>query len=146
MSATAAKHWSWHGASNCGRALTVRLLFPQLYPRLVEIVQMLGSSNLVMMPSLAEFAGERADDVALYCQGVGISAEQRVRLFRLAWDVSCSSFAGRQTLYERFFSGDPWRLGIARYQGYALKDSLKQRVWDFIARAGQAPCASAKRD
>ena len=125
---------------------TVRLLFPQLYPRLVEIVQMLGSSNLVMMPSLAEFAGERADDVALYCQGVGVSAEQRVRLFRLAWDVSCSSFAGRQTLYERFFSGDPWRLGIARYQGYPIKDSLKQRVWDFIARAGQAPAASAKRD
>ena len=126
---------------------TVRLLFPQLYPRLVEIVQMLGSSNLVMMPSLAEFAGERADDVALYCQGVGVSAEQRVRLFRLAWDVSCSSFAGRQTLYERFFSGDPWRLGMARYQGYTLKESLKQRVWDFIARAGNAPGADdTKRD
>jgi aromatic ring hydroxylase len=126
---------------------TVRLLFPQLYPRLVEIVQMLGSSNLVMMPSLAEFAGERADDVALYCQGVGVSAEQRVRLFRLAWDVSCSSFAGRQTLYERFFSGDPWRLGMARYQGYTLKESLKQRVWDFIARAGDAPGADdTKRD
>ncbi|HLK86003.1 MAG TPA: 4-hydroxyphenylacetate 3-hydroxylase N-terminal domain-containing protein [Candidatus Binataceae bacterium] len=117
---------------------TVRLLFPQLYPRLVEIVQMLGSSNLVMMPSLAEFAGERADDVALYCQGVGVSAEQRVRLFRLAWDVSCSSFAGRQTLYERFFSGDPWRLGIARCQSYRHAASLKQRVWDFIARAGEA--------
>jgi aromatic ring hydroxylase len=118
---------------------SVRLLFPQLYPRLVEIVQILGSSNLVMMPSLAEFAGECAEDVALYCQGVGMSAEQRVRLFRLAWDVSCSSFAGRQTLYERFFSGDPWRLGMARYQNYPLKDSLKQRVWDFIARAGHAP-------
>ena len=33
--------------------------------------------------------------------------QRRVRLFRLAWDVTCSSFAGRQTLYERFFSGDP---------------------------------------
>jgi 4-hydroxyphenylacetate 3-monooxygenase len=116
---------------------TVRLLFPQLYPRLVEIVQILGSSNLVMMPSLAEFAGERADDVSLYCQGVGISAEERVRLFRLAWDVSCSSFAGRQTLYERFFSGDPWRLGVARLQNYSMKDALKQRVQDFIARAAQ---------
>ena len=31
MSATAAKHWSWHAASNCGRALTVRLLFPLSY-------------------------------------------------------------------------------------------------------------------
>jgi 4-hydroxyphenylacetate 3-monooxygenase len=124
---------------------TVRLMFPQLYPRLVEIVQILGSSNLVMMPSLAEFAGERAEDVALYCQGVGVSAEQRVRLFRLAWDVSCSSFAGRQTLYERFFSGDPWRLGMARYQSYPLKDSLKQRVWDFIARAGQDSSRTTRR-
>jgi aromatic ring hydroxylase len=117
---------------------TVRLLFPQLYPRLVEIVQILGSSNLVMMPSLAEFAGERADDAALYCQGVGVSAEERVRLFRLAWDVSCSSFAGRQTLYERFFSGDPWRLGISRLQSYSRKDALKRRIRDFIARAAEA--------
>jgi 4-hydroxyphenylacetate 3-monooxygenase len=113
---------------------TVRLLFPQLYPRLVEIVQILGSSNLVMMPALAELGGERAEDVALYCQGVGVTPEQRIRLFRLAWDVACSSFGGRQALYERFFSGDPWRLAIARYQAYPLKDSLKQRVWDFIER------------
>ena len=34
---------------------------------------------------------------------------------------------------------------MARYQSYPLKDSLKQRVWDFIARAGQAPGTSAKR-
>ncbi len=116
---------------------TVRLMFPQLYPRLVEIVQILGSSNLVLMPSLAELDSERAGDVALYCQGVGVGAEQRIRLFRLAWDVACSSFAGRQALYERFFSGDPWRLGIARCQSYALKEPLKQRVWDFIARAAR---------
>ncbi len=116
---------------------TVRLLFPHLYPRLVEIVQILGSSNLVMMPALAELSGERAEDVALYCQGVGVTPEQRIRLFRLAWDVSCSSFGGRQALYERFFSGDPWRLAMARYQAYPLKDSLKQRVWDFIARVAR---------
>lgn len=116
---------------------TVRLMFPRLYPRLVEIVQLLGSSNMVLTPGLAELAGERARDVELYCQGVGVTPEQRIRLFRLAWDVACSSFAGRQTLYERFFSGDPWRLGMARYQGYPHKEPLKQRVWDFIARVGK---------
>ena len=31
MSATAANFWSWHAASNCVRALTVRLLFPLTY-------------------------------------------------------------------------------------------------------------------
>jgi 4-hydroxyphenylacetate 3-monooxygenase len=122
---------------------TVRLLFPQLYPRLVEIVQILGSSNLVLMPSLTELDGERASDVALYCQGVGVGAEERIRLFRLAWDAACSSFGGRQALYERFFSGDPWRLAIARCQNYALKDSLKRRVWDFIARAARDDAGQA---
>ena len=31
MSATAATSWSWHAASNCGWALTMRLLFPLSY-------------------------------------------------------------------------------------------------------------------
>jgi hypothetical protein len=36
---------------------------------------------------------------------------------------------------------------MARYQGYTLKESLKQRVWDFIARAGNASGADdTKRD
>ncbi len=113
---------------------TVRTLFPQLYPRLVEIIQLLGSSGLVMTPNHSELSGERAADVQLYYQAAALPAEKRIPLFRLAWDVSCSSFAGRQALYERFFSGDPWRLAMARYQSYPLKEELKQRVWDFLGR------------
>jgi 4-hydroxyphenylacetate 3-monooxygenase oxygenase component len=113
---------------------TVRTLFPQFYPRLVEIVQLLGSSGLVMTPGDHELAGERAADVRLYYQAATLPAEKRIPLFRLAWDVTCSSFAGRQTLYERFFSGDPWRLAMARYQSYPHKEELKRRVWDFLDR------------
>ncbi|MGH7987313.1 MAG: 4-hydroxyphenylacetate 3-hydroxylase family protein [Candidatus Binataceae bacterium] len=116
---------------------TVRTMFPQLYPRLVEIIQILGSSGLVMMPSIKELSGPRAAETELYCQGVSVPPDKRIQLFRLAWDASCSSFAGRQTLYERFFSGDPWRLGIARCQAYPHKDELKRRVWDFVARAAE---------
>jgi 4-hydroxyphenylacetate 3-monooxygenase len=43
---------------------------------------------------------------------------ERVRLFRLAWDLCGSSFAGRQVLYERFFAGDPFALGAARFAAY----------------------------
>lgn len=117
--------------------LTVRTMFPELYPRLVEIIQILGASGLVMVPGHAELAGERADDVELYYQGANISAEKRIQLFRIAWDVSCSSFAGRQTLYERYFSGDPWRLGMIRFQGYPRQEELKQRVWEFAERTAQ---------
>ncbi|MGH8014290.1 MAG: 4-hydroxyphenylacetate 3-monooxygenase, oxygenase component [Candidatus Binataceae bacterium] len=116
---------------------TVRTMFPQLYPRLVEIIQILGSSGLVMMPSIKELSGARSVEAELYCQGVSVPADKRIELFRLAWDASCSSFAGRQTLYERFFSGDPWRLGIARCQSYPRKDELKRRVWEFVARAAE---------
>ncbi len=35
---------------------TVRTLFPQLYPRLVEIIQLLGSSGLVMTPNHSELS------------------------------------------------------------------------------------------
>ena len=57
--------------------------------------------------------------------------------FRLAWDLSCSSFAWRQVLYERFFSGDPWRLALTRYQNYPRKGELKERVWDFLNRTAE---------
>ena len=40
------------------------------------------------------------------------SAEERVRLFRLAWDTCCSAFATRQVLYERWFGGDSFRNAI----------------------------------
>jgi len=116
---------------------SVRTLFPQLYPRLVEIMQLLGSSGLVMTPNYRELSGERAADVQLYYQAAALPAEKRIPLFRLAWDVACSSFAGRQALYERFFSGDPWRLAISRYQSYPLKEELKQRVWDFLERTAE---------
>lgn len=117
---------------------TVRTLFPQLYPRLVEIIQLLGSSGLVMSPNYSELTGERAADVQLYYQAATQPAEKRIPLFRLAWEVACSSFAGRQTLYERFFSGDPWRLAMTRYQSYPRKEELKQRVWDFLGRAAES--------
>jgi 4-hydroxyphenylacetate 3-monooxygenase len=117
--------------------LTVRTLFPQLYPKLVETIQILGASGLVMVPSHDELSGERADDVNRYYQGANIAADKRIQLFRIAWDVSCSSFAGRQTLYERYFSGDPWRLAMLRYQNYPRQQELKQRVWDFAQRTAE---------
>ncbi len=117
--------------------LTVRTLFPQLYPRLVEVIQILGASGLVMVPSCEELNGARAEDVARYYQGANVQADKRIQLFRIAWDVSCSSFAGRQTLYERYFSGDPWRIAMMRYQSYPRQQELKDRVWEFARRTAE---------
>ena len=50
-----------------------------------------------------------------------------MRLYRLAWDVACSGFGGRQELYERYFFGDPIRMMSALYFGYD-KAPLKERI------------------
>ena len=113
----------------------IRGMFPAFNARMVEIIQLLGAGSLVLAPGVGELAGGAADAVAAYCAGATLPAERRLALLRMAWDASCSGFAGRQVLYERFFSGDPWRSAITRAETYARADALKERVWDFLDRS-----------
>jgi 4-hydroxyphenylacetate 3-monooxygenase len=87
-----------------------RNLFPRLYPRMIEIIQQLGASGLVAMPTEQDLKGPLAEDIRRYYQAARADAFERIPLFRLAWDVAISAFAGRQVLYERFFFGDPVRM------------------------------------
>ena len=48
-----------------------------------------------------------------------------------AWDTCLSSFAGRQSLYEYFFFGDPVRMAGALVAGYD-REPYKQRVREFL--------------
>ena len=109
-----------------------RGLYPTtIYPRLAEIVQLLGSGNLMALPSEGDFYAPIGPEVERYLTTDTAEARERVRLFRLAWDVACSAFGGRQVLYERFFGGDPTRNALLLYQGYN-RDGAKQRVVDFL--------------
>jgi 4-hydroxyphenylacetate 3-monooxygenase len=95
---------------------TARSYFPEVYPRLVEILQILGSSGLANIPSEASVSSpELVDDIEKYFQGATLGGKERIRLFRLAWDIACSSFGGRQVLYERYFAGDFYRNVAAHY-------------------------------
>ena len=40
-----------------------------------------------------------------YLRGVGVDAEQRSRLFRLAWDFAATALGSRNEQYERFYLG-----------------------------------------
>ncbi|MFJ6211203.1 4-hydroxyphenylacetate 3-hydroxylase C-terminal domain-containing protein, partial [Lysinibacillus sp. NPDC092081] len=52
-------------------------------------------------------------------------AEERVKIFRLAWDLTMSSFGTRQTQYERYFFGDPIRLSSDLYKKYPKNEYVK---------------------
>ncbi|MSQ18522.1 MAG: 4-hydroxyphenylacetate 3-monooxygenase, oxygenase component [Betaproteobacteria bacterium] len=113
---------------------TARNYFPKIYPRLIEILQLVGSSGLMAIPDEADLnRPELAADIDRYFQSANLMGHERVRLFRLAWDLCGSAFAGRQVLYERFFAGDPQGLNAARFGAFD-QQSIAARVRAFLAR------------
>src|SRR5207253_10163616 len=106
---------------------TVRMMFPKMFVRMCEIIQMLGAGGLVAVPSFAELEGPAAADVTTYFQAANADAGSRIKLFRLAFDAAVSSFAGRQQLYERYYSGDPVRLAGTLY-GLYDRDTYIDRI------------------
>jgi 4-hydroxyphenylacetate 3-monooxygenase len=106
---------------------TVRMMFPKMFVRMCEIIQLLGAGGLVAVPSYAGLAGAAAADVTTYFQAANADAATRIKLFRLAFDAAVSSFSGRQQLYERYYSGDPVRLAGTLY-GLYEKDAYIDRI------------------
>lgn len=122
-----------------------RNLYPRLYPRMVEIIQLLGASGIMATPTAADITGEMGPYARKYLTAAKADAEERVAIFRLAWDVACSSFGGRQELYERFFFGDPVRMAGALYSSYDTAP-LMARVKDFLNRDGDLDRVLAARE
>ncbi|MGM9931770.1 4-hydroxyphenylacetate 3-monooxygenase, oxygenase component [Pradoshia sp.] len=111
-----------------------RNYFPKIYPRFTEIMQLMGASGLMAIPTEEDFQSELRPDLDKYLQSANGDAYNRVKLYRLAWDVCMSSFGSRQTLYERFFFGDPVRMAGALYSGYD-KQKYVDRVKEFLDRS-----------
>ena len=115
------------------RPLTpLRSLLATWFPRVAEIITLIGSHNLLATPSRRQL-----DDVTLrplldeFLHGAhGLDAERRAALFRLAWDFVGSGLAGRNVLYERFYLTSASRNRIAahtsadRSRAYALVEDI----------------------
>ena len=113
---------------------TSRNLFPKMYPRLIELVQLLGSSSLMATPSELDLSNEIAGDVSQYFQLQNLESKDRIALFRLAHDISVSGFGSRQTLYERFFFG-PSAITSSVYFDLYNKDDMIDRVNELLSMA-----------
>jgi 4-hydroxyphenylacetate 3-monooxygenase len=110
-----------------------RNLFMTAYPRMIEILQLLGSSSFLLTPSEADFKGPLAAHIEQYLATDNTAAKDRVKLFRLAWDLAGSAFGSRQVLYERFFASDPLTRARAIATIYPKKEVM-DRVLDFLGR------------
>jgi len=113
---------------------TARNWYPRVYPRLVEILRVLGASGLMGIPTEADFQNEDIGAIIHRgLQGKNLEGYERVQLFRLAWDMTMSAFGSRQMHYEYYFFGDPIRMGMAYFDSYE-KDSYKEMIRDILGK------------
>src|SRR6185312_5695457 len=92
----------------------------KVYSRFVEIIQTLAAGGFFYAPSEADLESpELRPMIDRYVRGrAGVSAEERIALFKLAWDATGETFAQRMAQYVRFYSGDPLRLTAGFYTQY----------------------------
>ncbi len=83
----------------------LRSLLPYWFPRVNEIIRLIGSHNVLATPSAADFADPSLRGlIDQYLRGAGdTTAEERARIFRLGWDFAGSALASRNEQYERFY-------------------------------------------
>lgn len=112
---------------------TSRNLFPKMYPKLIEMVQLLGSSSLMATPCEQDFSNAITPDIEQYFQVANLNSYNRVALFRLAHDAAVSGFGNRQCLYERFFFG-PQNVMASIYFDLYNKDDMMERVDELLKR------------
>ncbi|MEV6122711.1 4-hydroxyphenylacetate 3-hydroxylase N-terminal domain-containing protein [Streptomyces sp. NPDC052077] len=87
--------------------------------RVVAIVRRIGASGLIMQPSEADLASpELRPFIDRYMHGRGMAADQKARLFRLAWELVGDGFGARQELYEYLHRGDPGAGRARLLRGY----------------------------
>jgi 4-hydroxyphenylacetate 3-monooxygenase len=106
-------------------------IFPKIYPRYCEIIQLIGASGMVTLPTEKAINSPIGSDIHQYLQGSTKTAEERIKVFRLAWDLTMSSFGTRQIQYERYFFGDPIRLSSVLYNTYP-KEQYVKTVCEFL--------------
>ena len=114
---------------------TSQLYFYERYDKMINTVRALAAGGLVAAPSYAEFEGEISGVIERYFATSTMDSEKRIRMLRLAWDASVSGFAGRQSLYERFYQGDPVRRVAAYYRDYPIEGMINRidRILDDLS-------------
>ena len=122
------------GLMSLGRGTGMNIFFAQFSQRMVELLRQIGGSGIVMQPSEKDLANaELRPFLDKYMRGKDVTVEYKSRLYRLAHDLSASSFAMRQEIYEYWHGGDPNRNRVNLYRGHDQSE-IMDRIKDMIAK------------
>ena len=104
----------------------LRYHLPRMYERMVQVTQVLGAGGLLINPMEVDLRSEIGSDIERYYRGAGVEARERIHLYKLAWDVTGTQFGQRMLQYERYYAGDPVRVGAAYYLDHDVSQLLAQ--------------------
>jgi 4-hydroxyphenylacetate 3-monooxygenase len=118
----------------------MRSLLADWFPRVAEIITLIGSHNLLATPSRRQLdnAGLRPLLDEFLHGANGVDAEARAGLFRMAWDFVGSGLGGRNLLYERFYLTSASRNRIIAHVTNADRTRANALV-DSILAEGSPP-------
>jgi aromatic ring hydroxylase len=125
-----AREWPsglWTSASGPLHAL--RAMLPLWFPRVNENLRLIGSHNVFATPTAAQMADKDLRPlIDRYLPGAkGLPAEERIRIFRLAWDFAGGALAGRNEQYERFYLASSPR-NLARHLAFTDRSRADRLV------------------
>lgn len=115
--------------------------FPDLYPRIIEIIRDVGGSGLIGVPAWEDLEAKNplGGDVETYFRGKDMAADERMGIQKLAFELAIGGMGGREELYERFYTGGPMRVKSNMYKNWGDKDELRERVRRYGLAGADAP-------
>ena len=107
----------------------LRPTMPGWMVRANDVIKTIGGHNLLATPSVADLdAPELRPYLDRYLPGAGdVTARERARLFRTAWDFAGSALGDRVELYERFYLAS-----AARMYAVAHLVAQRERDWNLV--------------
>lgn len=106
----------------------------EIYPRISQILRDLSGVGVLQVPSsAADFHSEETRPALdRYIRSPEVSSIERVKLFKMAWELVGSEFAGRQQQYELFYAGAPFVVRGYAFRNYDWDESVAE-VDEFLA-------------
>ncbi|MCM3783927.1 4-hydroxyphenylacetate 3-monooxygenase, oxygenase component [Neobacillus mesonae] len=114
--------------------LAASVQFPGFYLEMINMLQLLGSSGIIMIPSIEDLAAEPNKYLNQYLKGYHSEASDRISLFRLVWELTAGPFGGRQSQFERYFFGSAQTVNIRMYNSYDNHEDYRQLIPFFLSQ------------
>ncbi|NTX58991.1 4-hydroxyphenylacetate 3-hydroxylase, partial [Myxococcus sp. CA039A] len=98
-----------------------------IYSSVIRILRELVGGGVLQVPSSYKemINPEKKDDMRKYIRSsTGAKGEEKVKLFKLAWDIIGSEFGGRHQQYEMFYNGAPFVVKGYSFRNYGYGEPV----------------------